>query len=402
MDQESPSVGQDSGNSMLTVLGEDVQRAVWGDDAPDYWARLSKEPPVRKGDVVWLTSSSSVHEAMHHPEVFSSGPDASFFGSETGLIPLQIDPPEHVRYRRLLDPLFAPRKMALLEEDLAAFAKSCIDRFAARGDCDFSDEFAVPFPIGTFLRLLGLPYEGLADFLRLKDAQIRPPGSTSEEAEATRVKSRAEIVQIFDQALNARMTDPQGDLLSYFVELEQTQRLTRDEVINICHLLLLAGLDTVTGTLEVAFGLLARRPDLQRELTDDPEVIPSAVEELLRWVVTSPTQARVATRDTGLEGCPIQKGDRVAVLLATENFDPDRFPDPTNVDLHRRPNSHVAFSEGVHRCLGSHLARIELRVALREWHRRIPRYGLADRFQVEYTPALRGIPHLALRFPAAS
>jgi cytochrome P450 len=158
----------------------------------------------------------------------------------------------------------------------------------------------------------------------------------------------------------------------------------------------------VTGTLEVAFGLLARRPDLQEQLVADPSVIPTAVEELLRWVVTSPTQFRVATADTSLEGCPIHKGDPVAVMLATENFDPDQFPDPTTVDLHRQPNSHASFSEGVHRCLGSHLARLELRVALREWHRRIPHYRLAEGFEIEYTPALRGIPHLALAFPTSS
>jgi len=386
------------GGSFLTVLAADFQRVVWGDDAPEHWVRLSKEPPVRKDGMVWITSSSSVYEAMHHPEIFSSGPDASFFGSDEGLIPLQIDPPRHVGYRRVLDPLFAPRKMAALEADLSEFANGCIDSFAERGSCDFSDEFAVPFPIGTFLRLMGLPYDRLGEFLRLKDEQIRPAASSPEEFEASRRGSRAEIVAIFNEALDARVGDRRDDILSYFVELELSGRLTRAEVLNICHLLLLAGLDTVTGTLEVAFGLLARRVDLQQELARDPGLVPSAVEELLRWVVTSPTQIRVATEDTTLEGCPIHKGDPVAVLLATENFDPDKFPDPLTVDLHRQPNNHASFSEGVHRCLGSHLARLELRVALREWHRRIPRYQLSRGFEIRYTPSLRGIPHLALEF----
>ena len=384
----------------MTVLPDDLQLAVWGDDAGEHWARLSKEPPVRKGDVVWVTSSASVREVMHDPEIFSSGPGAAFFGAGARLIPLQIDPPDHVRYRRMLDPLFAPKRMAALEEDLAAFANRCIDAFADRGICDFSDGFAIPFPVGTFLRLLGLPYEGLSDFLRLKDAQIRPEGNTIEEMDAARVSSRAQITEVFDNALEARSKTPSDDILSYFAGLEHENRLTRDEVINICHLLLLAGLDTVTGTLEVAFGLLARRPDLQEEIAGDPGMIPGAVEELLRWVVTSPTQARVATRDTTVEGCPIQRGDRVSVLLATENFDPDRFPDPNTLDLRRLPNGHVSFSEGVHRCLGSHLARLELRVALREWHRRIPQYRLADGSAIEYTPSLRGIPHLTLAFGA--
>ena len=398
MEQGSAAAEGHGGNSRLTVLPEDIQRAVWGDDAPAHWVRLGKEPPVRKGDFVWMTSVSSVREAMHHPDLFSSGPDAASFGAETGLIPLQIDPPDHVRYRRMLDPLFAPRKMALLEDDLVALVDRCIDGFVARGSCDFSEELAVPFPVGTFLRLLGLPYEGLAEFLRLKDEQIRPPGDTVEELETARGRARDEIVRIFNEALDARVARPSDDILSYFVQLETAGRLSRPESLNICHLLLLAGLDTVTGTLEVAFALLARRPDLQTELAGDPGLVPSAVEELLRWVVTSPTQLRVATRDTSWEGCPIHRGDRVAVVLATENFDEERFPDPTTVDLRRQPNSHVAFSEGVHRCLGSHLARLELRVALRQWHRRIPEYRIADGFEIEYTPALRGVPHLQLAF----
>lgn len=398
MERQDTEMGGGTGGSFLTVLPGDIQQAVWGDDAPDYWVRLSKEPPVRNNGVVWVTSSAGVYEAMHHPELFSSGPDASFFGSDEGLIPLQIDPPQHVRYRRLLDPLFAPRKMARLEADLTVFANRCIDEFAARGSCDFSEEFSVPFPVGTFLRLLGLPYENLSELLRLKDEQIRPAANTPDEFESARMKSRAEIVELFNEALHARVKSPQEDILTYFVELEHSGRLTRAEILNICHLLLLAGLDTVTGTLEVAFALLARRPDLQEQVAADPGIIPSAVEELLRWVVTSPTQFRVATADTSLEGCPIHKGEPVAVLLATENFDSDRFRDPTTVDLRREPNGHTSFSEGVHRCLGSHLARVELRVALAEWHRRIPRYRLADGFEIEYTPALRGIPHLALDF----
>ncbi len=366
--------GRGSGNSFLTVLPDDIQRATWGDDAPEHWVRLSQAPLRRSNGVVWVTSPATVSHAMHQPELFSSGPDASFFGSDEGLIPLQIDPPDHVRYPRVLDPLFAPRKTALLEKDLTLFVNRCIDGFAGRGSCDFSEEFAVPFPVGTFLRLLGLPFDDVGEFLRLKDEQIRPAGSSPEEMESARVASRAEIVRVFDEALDARSSTPREDILTYFTQLEHDGRLTRAEVLNICHLLLLAGLDTVTGTLEVAFGLLARRADLQAELVADPSMIPSAVEELLRWVVTSPTQFRVATAETLLEGCPIHKGDAVALLIATENFDRDRFADPTTLDLRRQPNTHASFSEGVHRCLGSHLARLELRVALREWHRRIPRY----------------------------
>lgn len=391
----------ESANSFLSRLEESGQ-VVWGDDAPEIWARMSQEPTVRLDGRVQVTSSAAVQEAMRQPELFSSRPEGMFFGATEGeaghgLIPLQVDPPEHKRYRKMLDPLFAPKRMAAMEAELTDYVNRCIDAFARLGSCDFSEELAVPFPVGTFLRLLGLPYEQVATFIQLKDDQIRPSGTTPEEMLESHVRSRNEIVRIFNEALDARKNAPGDDILSYFAELEDSGQLTRVESLNICHLLLLAGLDTVTGTLEVAFGLLARRPDLQAAF-DDPDIIPTAVEELLRWVVTSPAQTRTATRDTVLDGVPIAKGDNVRIVQATPGFDPNLVEEPCAVNLRRQPNNHPAFSLGVHRCLGSHLARVEMRVTLREWHRRIPRYRLADGFQIEYTPALRGIPHLALEF----
>jgi cytochrome P450 len=297
----------------------------------------------------------------------------------------------------MLDRLFSPKRMAALEESIADLANSCIDRFAVRGACDFSVEFANPFPAGTFLRLLGLPIEGLDEFLRMKDDVIRPGGADEDAANQSRQRAGAEISTMFQMALAEREAESRDDLLTHLVGLERQGDLTRAESINICYLLLLAGLDTVSGTLECAFALLARRPDLQRVMAD-PESIGPAVEELLRWIVTSPAQARVVTDDVTVEGVHIPKGTKVTALQATINFDPARFTDPLTLDVERSPNRHATFGVGVHRCLGSHLARIELAVALREWHRRIPSYQLPDGYNVTYTPALRGVENLQLQF----
>jgi cytochrome P450 len=179
------------------------------------------------------------------------------------------------------------------------------------------------------------------------------------------------------------------------VERERAGDLRREDSLNICHMLLIAGLDTVTGTLESTFALLARRPDLQRQIADSDDV-DLVVEELLRWIVTSPAQSRVATQDTLVDGVSIPSGAQVRIVQATINFDPARFENPLELDLARNPNKHATFGIGVHRCLGSHLARLEMRIALTEWHRRIASYRLPEGYEVLYTPALRGVTDLPL------
>jgi cytochrome P450 len=382
----------------MTVISDDLQLAVWGDDAPDRWVRMSHEGAQRSGQVVLVSSAEDVRRVLRDHRTFSSGPEAGFIGSETGLIPLQVDPPEHVRYRRLLDPLFAPARMARLEADVRILAQDCIDSFVARGRCNFSREFAVPLPAGTFLHLLGLPIAGLANLLDLKDRIIRPRGETAEEMTEVKAGAGREIAALFNVALDARRQQPTDDILNFLASEEQSGQLTREQSLNICHLLLIAGLDTVTGALETSFALLARRPDLQAALAADPGNVAIAVEELLRWSVTSPVQSRVATADATVEGCDIVAGDLVHAINGTINFDPSQVVDPLRVDLDRRENPHASFGLGVHRCLGSHLARMEMRVAIDVWHKRIPSYRLEDGCQVRYSPVLREIPDLRLAF----
>jgi cytochrome P450 len=372
---------------------------IWGDDAQEWWGRMgSGEPVIGLHRGVMVTSPKAVDYVLHHPEVFSSGPDAGFLGSPTGLIPLQVDPPDHARYRRLLDPLFGPRRMAALEPDVVALTNRLIDGFIERGTCDFSPEFAQPLPSGTFLRLMGLPLSDLAEFTRVKDAMIRPPTRDLEEANRMRAEAAGWVFDYYNRALDERRADPSDDILGHLARYENEGALSRDETLNISFLLLVAGLDTVTDTLECSFAFLARHPRHQRQLVDDPSLVPTAVEELLRWETPVPNIARVATADADLAGCPIKKGQQVGVLLGSTNVDSNLFPDPTSVDFTRESLRHFSFGAGVHRCLGSHLARVELRVVLREWHRRIPAYRLADGHVVKYRPALREIASLPLVF----
>jgi cytochrome P450 len=382
---------------VLDTILHDQSGVLWDDTSPEVWHELCTAAPRVEGREAVIMSSGGVDFAMHEPGIFSSGPEASFIGSETGLIPLQVDPPDHAQYRKLLDPVFSPKRMAVLEIGLRELMNRCIDAFIDRGWCEFGPEVATPFPIGTFLNLLGLPESGVDEFIRLKEGIIRPQADSPEESLEVRRRTGEEISALFQAALTERETAPRDDLLTYFVQCERAGDLIRADSINICHQLLIAGLDTVSGTMECAFGILAERPDLQAALTD-PGAIKDGVEELLRWIVTSPMQTRLAVQDVVVDGVEITAGTHVSVMQATWNFDPERFPDPLTIDLTRGSNRHATFGIGIHRCLGSHLARLELRIAMEVWHQRIPSYRLPDGFSIRYSPSLRGVPDLRIEF----
>jgi len=354
--------------------------------------------PVAGG--VIISRKADVDEAFRRPDVFSSNADALNIGNIRPLIPLQIDPPDHVRYRRLLDPLFSPKKMAALESRTAALVHRLIDRFAGRGACDLVTEFTIPLPSEVFLTMFGLPLEELDTFLRMKDGIIRPDGDQEQQA-ATRRATAEEMYAYFNKVLDLRETDPRDDILSGFLSAElEGRRLTREEILDICFLLMIAGLDTVTASLDCFFAYLAQHPADRQRLVDDPSLIPNAIEELFRWETPVTGVPRIAVQDTELGGTAIKAGDQVMVLLGSANTDEAEFARALEVDLDREVNRHLAFGGGVHRCLGSHLARLELRVALREFHARIPSYSLVDGTALEYTAGIRSLASLPLVWEA--
>ncbi len=387
-------------DSPTSVLTPSLDMCIFGRDAHEAWASLRERGPVipTMPQLAMVTGPDEVDHLLRDPAVFSSNPKAFYFGSDTGAIPLQIDPPEHVAYRRLLDPMFSPRMMNPREDDIRQLTNAMIDNFIERGTCDFATEFAMPLPSSIFLALLGLPQADLPKFIEAKDGMIRPEGHTPEEKLATQHRFGAWINGYFAEALAAREAAPTDDVLGNLVALEQAGKLTRDESLNITLLLLTAGLDTVTDTLECSIAHLAQNPALRDQLVADPSLIAGAVEELLRYETPVPLLVRIAMEDTELGGCPIAKDTRLRILIANYNMDPGRFPDPSTVDPRREPNKHGSFGLGVHRCLGSHLARMELRIALSEFHRRIPDYRIPAGVELRYAPALREITSLPLEF----
>lgn len=387
----------------MTEAGGFVDQTVTGvaEPQPMYRALRESNPVFRSPQAVVLSRLADIEMALKHTELFSSNMDAVDLGNVRPLIPLQIDPPEHAKYRRILDPLFTPREMARREPLVTELVNEMIDRFAARGECDFHAEFAVPLPCTVFLQLLGLPLEDLDRFLLWKDGVIRPAGDSGfDRRHESSAGVAQQIYEYFDKAIDEHIAVPRDDVLSAMIAADVGgQPLSREELLDICFLFLIAGLDTVTDSLDCFFVYLARHPQHRRQLVERPDVLPGAVEELLRWETPVPGVARVATQDVEVGGCPISKGERVSPLLGAANTDPAEFPDPEIVDFTRSPNRHRAFGGGPHRCLGSHLARMELRVALREFHRRIPDYEIKPGTQLTYTAALRSVESLPLVFP---
>ncbi len=366
-----------------------------------YRTMIEQTPVARPMDgVVIVSSRDAVETALRDPGRFSSAYNGGIvLGNTRPLIPLSVDPPNHSKYRKILDPLFAPKRMDAIEDDVAAHANRFIDAFADRGECHFTNELAVPFPSSVFLGLMGLPWEELDAFVSMKDGIIRPggPEATMEERQQIQADTGQEIYRYFNEILDERAKDPRDDILTHFLQAEvDGEKLTRDEILDICFLFLIAGLDTVTDSLTCFYTYLSQHATHRHLLATDPSLIPSAVEELLRWETPVPGVPRWCTQETELAGCPIKTGDSVQISIGAANVDPSAFADAFDVRFDRVENPHIAFGGGVHRCLGSHLARRELRVMLREWHRRIPEYELKPGIVPEYAMGLRHVENLEL------
>jgi cytochrome P450 len=216
-----------------------------------------------------------------------------------------------------------------------------------------------------------------------------------------RKQSGENIYAYFDRVLDERARQPREDLLSRLLEAEiDGDRLSRNELLDICFLMLLAGLDTVTATLGCSIAYLAANPEQRRRLLAGPELLDGAVEELLRWETPVTMVPRLLKADVEIGGVKLAAGQLVTLLLGAADVDAGEFPEPARVDFAREHNRHLAFGAGPHRCLGSHLARLELRLALEEWHRRIPDYAIEPGETPRYSPGIREVMYLPLVWPA--
>jgi len=384
----------------------DVFSQACADDPHPVYQEMHARCPVGREDGMFgpsatLSRYDDVLWALKHPEVFSSK-DVVKIGNDVPLIPLSIDPPEHAKYRRLLDPQFSPKRMAELEPEARALVNEIIDDFVASGECDFHEDFATPLPSTIFLALMGLPQDDLPQFLRWRDDTIRPQADETGTVDQKREAAGKAIENYFETQIEEKRSHPDDRLLSTLVHGEIEGRpLTHDELLGTTHLLLLGGLDTVTATLDCMIVFLAQNPERRGAVIQDGSLVIGAVEELLRHQTPVMMVPRIVAQDVEMSGVKLEAGDGAILLIGAANADLDEFDDASDVRFDRERNRHLAFGGGAHRCLGSHLARLELVVALEEFHRRIPDYELAPHTVVSFSPGIRQSENLHLRFPAA-
>lgn len=293
-------------------------------------------------------------------------------------IPHMLGGDEHFQWRRNLGSYFSPKTVAGLEDRMRERAIEIIDGFIESGSCDVMEDFAFKYPTSIFLEIMGLPVEDLDQFMVWESDILHSLGKDADEVAQRRAAGMAAVTEYFRAVIADRKTNPKDDLVSQALSFQIDGRpVTDDELESYCLFMFMAGLDTVAAALGYMFYHLATHPDDRRRIVEEPDKIPAAIEEILRaYSFTIP--ARKVTKDVEVAGCPIPAGSMVQLPLKMATRDEANFDNALTVDIDRKPNNHIAFGAGPHRCLGSHLARYELRVALQEWHTRIPDYRLAD------------------------
>lgn len=366
-----------------------------------------------KGPVVYSTAHGGhwivtryheIQKVLTDPETFSSFPNNLVTNDMFKLIPVEADPPEHAGMRHALLPLFSPQRMKKLSEEIRTVVNDLLDGFTARGEAEFISEFAHELPARVFLALMDWPLEDAPLFTEATDAiLLGKPGGTEEESNQARMMAGLQMFGYFQKVLEDRRTNPGDDITSVIVGSEVDlgggiRRLTDDELCRMLFVLLIAGLHTVQGSLAWSIVHLVNHPDQRAAIIDDPALIPKAVEEILR-IEAAVVPGRRATRDVELGGVTIAKDDQLIVMLCSANRDGAEFDDPDDFQIERYPNRHLSFGSGPHRCLGSHLARIELTVALEELHRRIPDYQMVDNDPpIFHSSQVRGCIRLPITF----
>jgi cytochrome P450 len=297
----------------------------------------------------------------------------------SGVPPISADPPLHTWTRRLVLPTMSPARVAEYEVFTRDLCRRLADEIAVRGDGDAAAEYAQQIPVRVIGHILGVPEDMAATFTEW----VRDVLEFAHDPERRR-RGIVGIIQYLQGALDEREANPTDDFISELLQSEHDgEPITRDVVMGMCALLLIAGIDTTWSSIGSTMWHLATHPDHRRRLIDEPELMPTAIEEFLR-AYAPVTMARRLVEDVEYKGCPIKAEERILMNFPAANRDPDVFENPDEVILDRQHNRHLAFGAGIHRCAGSNLARMELRVAVEEWLARMPEFEIADPTRVTW------------------
>jgi cytochrome P450 len=368
----------------------------WVADPYPIWDELRRSCPIahsgRYGGV-WLP--------VRHDDVAAVAYDTDHFSSRSVIVsnvrpgpddppapigiapPITSDPPFHQHARRLLLPAFAPKPIAALEPFTRKLCRELLDATAGRDELDAAIDYAQHIPVRVIVRMLGFPQEDADIFRRFIHQVIEAVDATEDERRA--VQEQDEIGSYIEARIEEHRAHPRDDLTSFLIDAEiEGQKLEAEHIVGTMVLLMIAGIDTTWSAIGASLWHLAAHPEDRARLVAEPDLLPTAIEELLR-AYAPVTMARLVSEDFELQGCPMREGDWLLLPFPAANRDPEVFPDADRVVIDRIENRHAAFGLGIHRCLGSNLARMELTVAVDEWLRRYPDFELADAGAVKWS-----------------
>jgi cytochrome P450 len=368
----------------------------WVADPYPIWDELRATCPVAHSDRyggTWLpVSHEDVAAVAYDTEHFTSrsvvvselrpGPDD--LPAPIGLAPpITSDPPFHAVARRLLLPAFSPKRIAALEPFTRQLCGELLDAVAARREFDAAVEYAQHIPLRVIVRMLGFPQEDADLFRRFIRMVLEDVGQSAEERQAQ--VDDGELDDYMDARIAEHLDNPQDDLTTFLLDAElDGNKLAPDHVRGTMVLLMIAGIDTTWSAIGASLWHLAQNPADRRRIAAEPDLMATAVEELLR-AYAPVTMARLVAKDFEFQGRPMREGDWLLLPFPAANRDPGFFPDADKVQIDRAENRHAAFGLGIHRCIGSNLARMELRVALEEWVKRYPDFEVADPTKVTWS-----------------
>jgi cholest-4-en-3-one 26-monooxygenase len=379
------------------------------EDAAEKYSWMRAHAPVyfdAKGGVWGFASYAAVLAASKDPKTFSS---AGGIRPDNGPIPMMIDmdDPQHWKRRKLVNRGFTPGRVRESEQKIRDVADSIIDKVCERGECDFVRDIAAPLPMIMIGDMLGVAPEDRDDLLRWSDDMVSSQsGSATEEQYMQAMNAMAEYTAFCTHAVAERQSSPTDDLMSVLVHAEvDGDRLSPDEVLHESLLILIGGDETTRHVISGGMEQLLLHPDQHAALQQDPDRIPLAVEEMLRWVSPIKNMCRTVTHDTEFMGQELHEGQKCMLLYESANRDETKFVDPHSFDSARDPNEHVAFGFGAHYCLGQALARLELKVMFEQLLQRLPDLELVEdsstlpRRRANFISGLEAMP---VRFAASA
>jgi cholest-4-en-3-one 26-monooxygenase len=380
------------------------QFAVLRREAPVYW----HEHPNARG--FWaITKHADVKAVSHDAATFSTEVGSAFILDQDPsalefhrMTLLQMDPPKHNRYRRLVSAGFTPRMISMLADSIATRARTIVESIDGRDEIEFTLDIAAELPMQAICEMIGIPEEDRHRATALANRLVGAQDPDFQSSEEDSQLASAELYALCDELAADRRKNPRDDIMSILVGAEvDGDRLTDTELNLFFVLLVVAGNETTRNLIAHAMLALIERPDARAELVagiDDDALWATAVEEMLRWGVSIQNFRRTVTHDTEIRGVPIKEGDKVVTFYASANRDEDVFEDSMTFDIRRTPNDHVTFGGGgVHFCLGANLARLEIKWIMREMLRRYPNPELAGEVLRLRSDFVNGIKYMPLR-----